>query len=119
MARRGRTPVLRTSERDRCLECQEGQSAEHDPPDGEARRAGSASHTVLLAAWRERVGSLWGLGLNADCRGADRPEGIPDGTGPAVLRCDRAAVGEVHRAEGRENDWIHNMMRPVDNHTDI
>ena len=28
-------------------------------------------------------------------------QGVPDGTRPAVLRCDRPALGEVHGQEGR------------------
>ena len=72
LARRGRPPVLRPQQRHRPVGDQEGQPAEHDPPDREAGRAGRAGHAVLVAARRERPGPVRRQRLDADRRRADR-----------------------------------------------
>ena len=41
------------------------------------------AHAVLLAARRERAGPVRRQRLDADRRGADGPQGVPDGAGPA------------------------------------
>ena len=85
-------------ERHRPLAHQEGQSAEHGPPDREASGVGRAGDAVLIAHRRERPRPLRRQRFDPDRRPANRPTGIPDGTRPTILRCDCAAMAEVHAA---------------------
>lgn len=74
-----KAPVPRTQQRARRLVDQEGESAKHGSPDGEACRASRAGHAVLIAARRERSRPVWWQRVNADGRGANRPASVPDG----------------------------------------
>jgi hypothetical protein len=97
---RARPQVLRPQQRDRPVARQEGQPAVDGPPDGEARRAGGAGDAVFSLAGENVLDLFGGIGQHADRRRADGAAGVPHGTRHAVLRCDRAALGEVHREEG-------------------
>ena len=84
----------------RPLAGQVGESAVDGPSDGEAGRTGDASDGVLLAHRRQCPGSVRWLKQHTDCGRADWLARVPDGTGPAVLRCHGRTVGEVNGAEG-------------------
>ena len=89
---RRRAPVLRPQQCHRPMGHQESQSAIHDPLDGKTRRTGDAGDGVFFPARRKRFGFVWRIGLDLDRRGNDRAEGVPHGTGSALLRRDRAAL---------------------------
>src|SRR2546421_12727822 len=102
LARRRRAQMVRAEQRDRRVVGEEGLLAAGGPFNTKTCGAGGAGDAVLVAGGGECARSLRWVGEHADRRGADRAEGVPDGAGPAVHRCDRAEVGEVQWEEGNE-----------------
>ncbi|QYU71097.1 4-hydroxy-3-methylbut-2-enyl diphosphate reductase [Leptolyngbya sp. 15MV] len=98
---RGRgPPLLRPQQRAGHVVGQEGESERDGSLDREARRTRATGDGILLAPGRERARPVRRERLDAHRGGDDRAAGVPDGTGPAVLRCHRAALGEVHGPQG-------------------
>ena len=80
----------------------------HGPFDREAGRAGRAGDAVLVPHRRERAGPVRRQRLDADRRRADGPQGVPDGTRPAVLRRDRRSGSSSSpgpRPSGSRRGW--------------
>ena len=79
---------------------QEGQPAEHGPPDREADRAGRARDPVLIEARRERARPVRRQRVHPDGRRTDGPACLPHGTRSRLHRRDRDALAGSHRTEG-------------------
>lgn len=101
LARGCGSQILRSGQRARRVDRQEGQLAEDGALDREAGRVGLAGDGLFIPPRRERARPIRRQRFHANGRRTNGPQRVSDRARHVVLRRDRPAVGGLHGQEGQ------------------